>query len=224
MTITSIEQAKKRMERVNIFLDNEFWVGLDKNQLIDLRIHKGLAISEQEKKSIEEASGFYKLIEKAVNFTIIRPRSKFEIYQYLTLKKEVEEETANKVTEYLEEKKFLSDDYFADWYIKTRTSIGFHGNNKIYAELLKKGISKTIIKKYFAENVQDNSEKIIKLYEKIQNQIKAKSQIEKKYKIYQRILSRGFTFSEVDQALKEHMKSLVIDPETMNIKSKNGKV
>lgn len=205
MTITSIEQAKKREERVNIYLDNEFWVGLDKNQLIQFGLHKGKTISAQEKKYIEEESMFYKLIERVINYTLIRPRSKFEILQYLTLKKNVDELTANKVIERVEEKGFLSDEKFAEWYIENRTSHGFHGKNKISAELSKKGVEKSIVAKFIKEleAESDNSEKILQLYNKVKDKVKFKSEFERKNKIYQRILGRGYTFSEIEKALKD---------------------
>jgi len=209
MTITAIEQAKKREERVNIFLDDEFWIGLDKNQLIQFGLHKGKTITAEEKKIIEEDSIFYKLVEKTINLTFIRPRSKLEVLQYLTLKKEVEDLMANKVIEYLESKSFLSDEKFTEWYINNRVSQGFHGRNKIYAELLKKGVNRSIINQYLKESEENNNntEKIQQLYNKIKNQVKVKTPMERKNKIYQRILGRGYTYSEIDKALKELINS-----------------
>ena len=205
MTITSIEQAKKREERVNIFLDDNFWVGLDKNQLIQFGLHKGKVITEEDKRHIEEESTFYKLLERVINYTLIRPRSKFEIFQYLTLKKDVDELTANKVIERVEEKGFLSDEKFAEWYIQTRTSHGFHGKNKISAELAKKGVSKSIVSQFIKENEDEEgtSEKIVKLYNKVKDKVKFTSEYERKNKIYQRIMGRGFTFAEIEKALKD---------------------
>jgi len=205
MIITNIEQAKKREERVNIYLDDNFWVGLDKNQLIQFGLHKGKIITEDDKRFIEEESMFYKLLERVINYTLIRPRSKFEIFQYLTLKKDVDELTANKVIERVESKGFLSDDKFAEWYIQTRTSHGFHGKNKIAAELAKKGVDKSIASKYLKEfgEESDNSEKIVQLYNKVKDKVKFKSEFERKNKIYQRISGRGYTYSEIEKALKD---------------------
>ncbi len=205
MVITSIEQAKKREERVNVFLDDNFWVGLDKNQLIQFGLHKGKVITEEDKRHIEEESMFYKLLERVINYTLIRPRSKFEIFQYLTLKKDVDELTANKVIERVEEKGFLSDEKFAEWYIQTRTSHGFHGRNKISSELAKKGVEKSIIQKFLKESEEenDNSDKIRQLYEKIKDKVKFTSEFERKNKIYQRIMGRGYTFAEIEKALKD---------------------
>lgn len=205
MVITSIEQAKKREERVNLFLDDNFWVGLDKNQLIQFGLHKGKIITEEDKIHIEEESMFYKLLERVINYTLIRPRSKFEILQYLTLKKGTDELTANKVIERVEEKGFLSDEKFAEWYIQTRTSHGFHGKNKISAELAKKGVEKSIVQKLLKESEEenDNSEKIRELYTKVKYKVKFKSEYERKNKIYQRIMGRGYTFAEIEKALKD---------------------
>lgn len=203
MKITSIQQAKKHEERVNIYLDDEFWVGLDKNQLIKFNLFKGKEITSIEKKIIEEDSVFYKLVEKVINLTLIRSRSKYEVHQYLTLKKGYDNLMSEKVINYLEDKNILSDEAFAKWYINNRMSYGFHGKNKIHAELLKKGVPKSIINQYLKDIEVDNSEKIIKLYEKIKNQVKGKTSIEKKNKIYKRIISRGYGYDEVNKALKD---------------------
>jgi len=205
MTITAIEQAKKREERVNIFLDGAFWLGLDKNQLIEFSLYKGKRIEPQEKQQIEFESTFYKLVERVINLTLIRPRSKYEVFQYLTLKKDVEETMADKVIEHLETKGLLSDEEFAKWYINNRQSHGFHGRNKIQMELLKKGVDKSIIQEYLkaSEVENDNSEKILQLYNKIKDQVKGKTDYEKKNKMYQRILSRGYTFTEIDKTIRD---------------------
>lgn len=204
MTITLIEQAKKRVDRVNIFLDETFWVGLDKNQLIRFELHKGKIISEDEKSFIESESNIFKLREKVINLILIRPRSKYEIYQYLTLKKQVDELTSKKLIETLVQTEVISDDSFTEWFVQNRSSHGFNGKNKIYAELLKKGVDSSIIKRHLKdlEENNDNTEKILKLFEKVRNQVKAKSEAEKHQKIIKRIMARGYGYQEIIAALK----------------------
>jgi len=46
-------------------------------------------------------------------------------------------------------------------------------------------------------------EKIVQLYNKVKDKVKFKSEFERKNKIYQRILGRGYTYSEIEKALKD---------------------
>jgi regulatory protein len=204
MIITQIQQAKKRESRVNLFLDGEFWVSVNKNDLIKLGLHKDKMITEEEKKIIEDASNINKVIDKALNFISIRPRSTRELKDYLVRRKDVEESQANEVIEILQDKKYLSDLEFTKWFIKARLGQKKYGINKIKADLAKKGISNDIFKEALGEfdYKEDNIENIKELIKKFTPKIKAKDQYEFKNKLMQKLAARGFSFDEISKAIK----------------------
>lgn len=205
--VTSIQQAKKRESRVNVYLDNEFWIGMDKNDLLSLGLFRGKEIDEAEKKSIEKTASFSKLYEKALNYTFVRPRSEKEMKDYLQMRRGLSPEESDSIVEKLKDKKYLDDRKFAEWYVENRINFGVHGENKIYAELLKKGINsrlgKEVLKsKINAETEDDTLEKIRNFAQKSIGKIKADSDFQRNQKLTQKLLSRGFSYSDIKKALK----------------------
>ncbi len=208
MVITKIEQAKKRESRVNIFLDEEFWIGLDKNDLLLLGLFKGKEISPEEKKEVEKAAGFNKVLEKAINYTIVRPRSEKEMREYLLYRRNLLQEDALRMIQVLKEKGFLDDEKFTEWYIQNRMDFGAHGENKIYSELLSKGISSSrareVLKRFINEESKPEIlEKINAFVKKSLPGIKADSDFERRQKLTQKLLSRGFKYSDISKVLKD---------------------
>lgn len=208
-TITEIIQAKKNSERVNIYLNNVFWIGLSKNALLELQIIKGKVLSDLEKAEIERASLNQKLIDRAIRYLQIRPRSIAEIRDYLVLKKEVPEEDAESVITYLQENDLLSDEKFAQWYAEYKLRSGINGVNKITAELLKKRVDRKIIanviEKFSAneEFQSEQREKIENYAKRVLPGIKAKDAYELKAKLTQKLLARGFKYDEIKKILPQ---------------------
>lgn len=209
-TITSITQAVKKEENVNIFLNEQFWININKNELLELQLFKGKNISLEEKELLEKRAKLNKVKEKVINLISIRPRSKYELEQYLINKIKAEKEEAISIIEQLIVDKYQSDEEFADWYVRNRVSFGYHGVNKIRAELLKKRIDKAIIKqvinKYFKDDEENTTGQINKLKEyikKIEKQIRYKDEYDKRNKIIRRLLSRGYDFETIKKALRD---------------------
>lgn len=203
MTITSITQTKSFEDRVTLHLDGEYWLTLNKNQLIDFGLYKGYEIDDELKLKLEQASQINKVLDKAIGYLTIRPRSVREIRDYLK-KKEVDSVLIEQTINILINKKFLSDLEFAKWYAKARFSQKKYGINKIKADLAQKGVSKDIVREALGETDQDdNFENLIELAKKFIPKIKAKDQVELRQKLIQRLASRGFLFEEITKALKE---------------------
>ncbi len=205
--ITQISQAKKRESRVNVYLDGQFWIGLDKNDLIKFQLLKDKELQENEKILIEKEARNHKLIDKVMNYMMIRPRSVKEIRDYLKLKNQIDSEETEKIIAELEQKNLLSDLDFAKWYTDNRLASGFHGPNKIRSELLKKGVSNTIIKSVLDEKQvnteEDQQEKIKEYIKKVSKSIKAKDKYEFKNKLIQRLMSRGYGYDQVKKILAD---------------------
>lgn len=198
MVITQIQQAKKNINRVNIFLDNNFWVGLDKDELLNFNLFNGKEITFQDKQEIEKSSSDTKLFTKAANYIQIRPRSIKEIRDYL-YRKESDKETSEIIIQKLKDKNLLSDEEFAKWLIVNRIASGRYGEVKIKAELYKKGVKRDIIERTYLENVSDEDKEAIeenanKQALKFIKIIKAENKYELKSKLIQKLMARGYKF------------------------------
>ncbi len=186
-----------------MFLDNKFWISLTKNQIIDHNLYKNKEISADTKKILEKDSQIGKIIEKAIKYIFIRPRSEKEITDYINKKNKIEKEELESIINTLKNKKYISDLNFSNWYIQNRKEFGFHGNNKIKAELIKKGVSLSVIheslKKYKDSDLE--IEKIKKYIEKISKGVKAKDNYEFNRKLIKRLMSRGYEYDKIKKAM-----------------------
>ena len=88
--ITRIEQQKKKKNRVNIYIDGDFYSGLYKDTVIKFHLYENKEITPSEIDQIKGFEDFAAAKEKAINYISYRERSKKEIEDYLK-NKEIEE-------------------------------------------------------------------------------------------------------------------------------------
>lgn len=137
--ITKISIQKKRQDRYNIFLDNEFAFAVDEELILTYQLKKGKQLSEEEIDSIMHAESFHKSYLLAVRYLGYRMRSEAEMRDYLR-RKEIGELEIDKIIDQLFEKKFLNDQQFAKAFVSDRMNQTSKGPIVIRRELAEKGI------------------------------------------------------------------------------------
>jgi regulatory protein len=208
-TITSIVQNKRSEDKVNIYLNDEYWLKLDKNKLLEFQLSKGKLLSHEEKSQIEQEATREKLLDKVLRFISVRPRSVYEVRTYLKLKRQMEDSEIDQVVDMLTSKNYLSDRNFAEWFVTNRLESGLHGKVKIKAELMKKGVSREIINEVLksqtsSDEYQENEEdKIREFVKKALKTIDLSDKQKARQKIYSRLLARGFEYEKVKRLVSE---------------------
>ena len=121
---------------------------------------------------------FKKYYERAVAYLTIRPRSEFELKNYLILKSKklhIDMDEAmpfiDTVIDALKEQKYLDDEKFIIWYKDQRDRIRSRSDMLIKYELIKRGVDKNLIDDVFE-----------KLDEKVTDDEKAALSAQKYYK------------------------------------------
>jgi regulatory protein len=205
--ITKIAQAATNTERVNLFLNGKFWLGMSKGNLVSLKLIQGKELSELEKAEVEKTALDSRNIERAIAFIQIRPRSCSEVRDYLVYRKGIIAEEAENIVVYLQEKELLSDEKFAEWYINYKLNTGVNGPNKIKTELMQKRVDKKIITEaidrlYKNDDFKSDQLIIIEEYaRKVMPTIKSKNAYEFKSKLVQKLMAKGFKYDEIKQVL-----------------------
>jgi len=205
--LTQITQAVTNSERVNLYLDGKFWLGLSKNNLLSLKLTKGQELTDLEKHEIEKVALSSKHVEQAIRFMQIRPRSCGEVRDYLIYKKLLAKEEAEDIIAYLQEKELLSDEKFAQWYVDYKLSSGVSGINKIKVGLLQKKVDKKIIADVLEKVTatddfkSDQSEKLEEYAQKIFPTLKAKNPYELKSKLIQKLMAKGFPYDAIKRVV-----------------------
>lgn len=143
MRITKLEYQKKDPNRVNVYIDEKFAVGLDVNDLVKLGLYNGQEVEEAELSKIIGESEFGKLFNFALNFLSYRPRSEWEIRHKLKFKTK-NQDLIDAVVEKLKQIGQINDEDFSKWYIDQRNTFRPKGERAISMELRRLGIKSKV--------------------------------------------------------------------------------
>lgn len=205
MKITRLGYQKKDPNRVNVYVDGKFAVGLNVNDVIKLGLANNQEINQEELNKIIENSNFGKAFSAVLNFLSFRPRSEFEIRQYLARKmknkkeerKKLDEENreiVEKVIIKLREIGQINDEEFARWYVEQRQTFRPKGRRAVKYELLKKGVDKKIIDKVLPEGENELS---------LALKAARKKKLADPVKLQRFLASRGFDWETIKEAVEK---------------------
>ena len=147
-TITALKFQKHHTDRVNVYLDGEFAVGLAAAVAVKLSI--GQIVSPNEIDALQREDEAEKAKKSALNLIGRRPRSVVEIEDHLR-KKGVDDEVIQQVTEYLLMVDLLNDTSFAEYWVEQRTAFRPRSRLALRQELQQKGINRTEIENALME-------------------------------------------------------------------------
>lgn len=142
--ITKIEAQKKKDNRVNIFINEEFAFGCSSELIYYHSLSKGKEVDVEELKVIISADNYITGKTKALKYLETALRSEKQVRDYLE-KREYEEDVIDRVIEFLQEYKFIDDTYYAKAYATQH--IKAQGKNNIKYKLMQRGIAEGIIVK-----------------------------------------------------------------------------
>lgn len=213
MRITRISPAVRKENRVNIYLDNEFFCSLDIAQLSTLNLKVGKELNPADVDELKQASDFGKLYTRSLEYLARRPRSVKEMRDYLhgktfdkklsvkdrktgeykiITKQGFNENLIEPVLERLLERSYLDDKKFAESFVRSRAVYKNPSRRKLILELKKKGIDQEIIDEVI-ENSDDYDEKTslkAVLLKKI-------NKYESEEKLIAYLARQGFSFDDI---------------------------
>ena len=206
-TITSIKPQKSKKDRLNIFLDGKFAFSLSADILAKAALCENQEISGEKVAELIKESEFSLVFDKVLRFLSFRPRSEFEINEYM-LRKEVGGETREMVLEKLKNLNLIDDEAFARQWIEFRTHGRPEGKTLIKMELRRKGVDKEIIDKLLSEERGSASEKILaEKYGRAKlKRFKNLPALEAKRKLYSALMMRGFSGETVREVIDKLLK------------------
>jgi len=209
MKITSISVQVRDKDRVNVSVDGKYRLSLDILQLGDLGIKIGNEYTEEEMAALEEESQFGKLYGRALEYSLMRPRSQREVKDYLyrktrdtrtklgTIKKGVSVQLTERVFERLHQKGYVDDEKFAMFWVENRNQRKGSSMRKLSAELSAKGVDRTIIERLLAESDRDDSTELQKII------AKKRSRYDDEQKFMAYLARQGFSYDDIKEALSQ---------------------
>jgi regulatory protein len=204
MRISKIEKQKKD-NRYSIFIDGEFAFGIYRDTVIKFGLRTKDELSKEKINEIEFYDEYYAGKRIALRFLSYRQRSEKEIRDKLR-SKNISDINIDKIITTLKELNYINDEQFVRLFIGSSLSKKPIGRRLISIKLLKKGIKKDIIEKVLTENYNEEKEleKLNELLCKYIKKVRAKSEIEKKRKCYQYLMSRGFENELINRVISDN--------------------
>src|SRR4051812_30584175 len=83
MKISSIKQQVKRADRYSIFVDGKYAFSLSESALLESKIASGQELSKEQVAEFKKLSADDKLYNRTLRYVAMRPRSRWEVEQYL---------------------------------------------------------------------------------------------------------------------------------------------
>ena len=200
--ITKIESQKKRDDRVNIYIDEKFFMAIYKELVFTFNLKKGQEIAPNNLKSILDNEMYMKAKNKALSILSKASQSEKQIRQKLA--KDYEEDTIDRVIEFLQKYKFVDDEDLASRIVNTNVNLNKYGKNKIKQNLYNKGIEKSIIETAIDDIDTDKEfENALYLGKKRYERLKNEDSRKAYQKIGNHLAYKGFNYDIIKKVLNK---------------------
>ena len=191
--ITAIEPQKKNKGRVSLFIDGEFFCGLEMLTVLKFRLKEKQAMEESELLSLVLDSELTVAFEKAMGQINVRMRTRKEIEEYLKDKKFSEEVIASTIAK-LVNYRYVDDAEFCRHYIAAKRQSW--GEIKIKYMLSGLGVESSTIEEVYAATSSQ-------VEEACRLAIKKFSTEPDKQKVFGFLMRKGFDSSTIKSAFKQ---------------------
>lgn len=199
MKVTAITKQVKTEGRYSIFIDEKFAFGLSELGLINSGIKIGTQLSNERLAELKEGADTDKLYNRTLGLLARRPRSEWELRDYLKRKK-ADAEIIDSILNTLSIRGYVNDEDFARRWIENRRLLKPVSKRKLQVELKQKHISDTLINLALADDSSDDATEIKKLVKKKRTQ----SRYQDDKKLMQYLAGQGFGYQEIKEALEKN--------------------
>ena len=203
--ITDIQQQSKNQNRLSIFIDGEYYLGLDNDTFSYLskkfKLSIGKVIDENEIMNLTVEAEYEKNKNYVINYCADKPE---KTVREKLARKDVEPPVIEKLISFMYKYDLLDDLRYAQAYANDASRLKRHGRQKIKQALKSKGIDEQIIQKAL-KGINDSEQlsgAIKKLNLKVDNyRLNSKNNFEMKQKCYALLMRNGYETEIIQQAI-----------------------
>ncbi|MCE4957518.1 recombination regulator RecX [Macrococcoides caseolyticum] len=201
--ITKIEVQKNNKERFNLYINGEFFAGIDAATYVHFNLKKDLVVTDQLLIEIGEYDGYRVAINKAIHFLSYKKRTEKEVREYL-IKCEVNHMAIDRAIQYCKENGYINHEDYCLSLMNTMLNTTDKGPAIFALKLKELGIEHHLIQHYTDkfetsmthERIEAIAYKMIKKYEKKQSRRMIHQ------KIMQTLIQKGYNLDIANEALK----------------------
>ncbi len=194
--ITAITAQEKNKERVNLFVDGEFFAGVSLETVLKLRLKAGDSVDTEKLNEILAETEREKALQKAADYALKTLKTKRQVKDYL-IKKGYSEEVVWQTVDKLKEYGYIDDKEYSKRFIESTSKT--QGKRLIEYKLMMKGVRKEDIESAYETAETDDTENARILCEKyLRHKEKTKENVLKAYKY---LIGKGFSYEQADYAI-----------------------
>lgn len=196
--ITNIKSQVKNKDRVSVFIDGKYSFSLSTWQFAGAGLKVGSEMTEKELVEFQADSDFGKFYDRTLMWLLLRPRSTWEVEDYLRRKTD-DEDLRESVLKRLLAKSYIDDNDFAERWVQNRRLLKPISKLKLRQELLKKRVPKETIDQTLEADETDEREVLKELI--VKKRRISRYQDDKKLMEY--LARQGFRYGDIKVALDE---------------------
>lgn len=192
--IITIEKQKKD-NRYNLFVDGEFYSGLNVDQVAKYNLKSGQELDKDVIDKIVEESETFFAFNKVLKYISKAMKTEHDLKVYLKQKgfrSNIIEKTIEKLKDY----NYINDELYVKSYVETYKNE--FGKNKLKQNLKNKNLDDELIEKYL---IFDEDEVVCNIKKEILKQTKTKPlDAKQKQRLYRNLYNKGYSFEQIKKA------------------------
>lgn len=207
-TITALTAQVRNPERVNVYIDGTFALGLAAMVAAGLRV--GQSITQAELEQLDRRDEVHRARERVLRLLARRPYSATEIKRYLRRHK-IDDDIIQIVIDDLIEANLIDDDAFAAYWVEQRETFRPRSRLALRQELSQKGIEREVIGA--ALDGIDEAEAARRVARKQAGRWRGLPEAEWRAKLTRYLVRQGFPYDVVNDVVTETWLAMKPDEE-----------
>lgn len=207
-TITALSAQVRNPDRVNVFIDGTFALGLAATVAAGLRI--GQDITQTELEQLDQRDEVHRARERVLRLLARRPYSSAEISRYLRRHK-IGDDIIQNVIDDLTEAKLIDDDAFAAYWVEQRETFRPRSRLALRQELNQKGIEREIVAEALSNT--DEIESARRVAQRQAGRWRGLPEAEWRTKMTRYLMRQGYPYDVVSEVVTETWPAFKPDEE-----------
>lgn len=196
--ITNITAQKRNQDIYNIEVDGKFLCGIGVLEVSSRGLKIGQEISSDGLADLVQSSLGSKAYNASLRYLSYRPRSEYELRQYLA-RKSYDEDVATATIGRLAAEKYVDDLEFARSWIRSRSATKHSSSRVLRMELMKKGIGRDVLDTALGEI--ESADEQANLRKVLIKKMRLARYANDAQKSVAYLVSQGFRYSDVREAM-----------------------
>ena len=144
MKITALEPQVTNPERINVFVDGRFLLGVNASVVFQMGLEPEQELEPVQLEELQSEAGLQQAVDRAYNYLSYRPRSREEVRRYLR-RKETPPATIEAALARLDRLDLINDHSFASFWVESREQFSPRGARALKNELRMKGVEREVV-------------------------------------------------------------------------------